>query len=291
VIRRALCSVAILLVGATVTVFVQRPTFRTSVDMVSVGVSVHQRGEPVAGLAPDDFESRDQGVPQQILDASYEKLPVDVTVALDVSDSVTGGLLDRMRAAIVQLTADLAPSDRLKLLTFNVRIRRVLDFDDNRAAADSALSLTTAGGTTALVDTLAVALMAPAPADRRHLVIVFSDGIDTASVTPRDTLLELTRYTAATATFVLPATGGVSAETPARRFYDQVADETGGLVVSMQPGDDLGPTFRRVLADFRSSYVLHFTPKGVEPGGVHALDVRVKRRGVDVRSRRSYAWR
>jgi len=269
----------------------ERPTFRGGIDMVSVGVSVHQHGQPVAGLRPQDFEVRDEGVLQEIVDATYEKLPVDVTVALDVSESVTGELLARMRAAVGQLSADLAAEDRLKLLTFNARIRRVLDFKDDRAAAPTALTVASAGGSTALLDTLAVALMAPAAPDRRHLVIVFSDGIDTASVTPRATLLDLTRYTAATATFVLPAIGGLGAEAPTRKFYDQLAAETGGLVVSMQPNDDLGPTFRRVLADFRSSYVLHFTPTNVSPGGVHTLDVRVRRRGVDVRARRAYAWR
>jgi VWFA-related protein len=269
----------------------QSPTFRSTVDMVSVGVSVHEHNAPVADLRPADFEVRDEGVPQQIVDVIYEKLPVDVTVALDVSESVTGELLDRLRAAIAQLSADLAPEDRLKLLTFNMRIRRVLDFDDNRAAAAAALDATSAGGSTALLDTLAVAMSAASPPDRRQLVIVFSDGLDTASVTPRPTVIELARHTPSTTTFVLPAGGGLGSEAPTRKFYDQLAAETGGLVVSMQPRDDLGPTFRRVLADFRASYVLHFTPKGVKPGGVHTLDVRVRRRGVDVRARRSYAWR
>jgi hypothetical protein len=45
-----------------------------------------------------------------------------------------------------------------------------------------------------------------------------------------------------------------------------------------------------MVQDFRSSYVLYFTPKGVERAGVHTLDVRVKRNGAEVRARRSYAW-
>jgi hypothetical protein len=130
--------------------------------------------------------------------------------------------------------------------------------------------------------------MAPISPDRRHLILVFSDGIDTASVTSRTTILDLVRQSAATAAFVLPASGVVRENGTTRKFYDDVAGQTGGQVVLMQPRDDLGPTFRRVLAEFRSSYVLHFTPKGVDPVGIHTLDVQVSRRGADVRARRSY---
>ena len=55
--------------------------------------------------------------------------------------------------------------------------------------------------------------------------------------------------------------------------------------------DNLGSAFRRVLDDFRASYVLYFSPHGVRRGGLHTLDVRVKRAGVDVRARRGYVWR
>ncbi len=292
---RAVVRAAMLLVLATCAVRVatqsERPTFRGGVDMVTVGVSVHEGTQPVLGLQPQDFELRDNGVVQEVTDASFEKLPIDVTVALDVSESVTGALLAQMRTAVAQLGADLGRNDRLKLLTFNMGVRRVLDFADDRAQADAALARVAPSGTTALLDALAVALTAPAPPERRPLVIVFSDGLDTASITDRPTLLDLARLGSATATLVLPASGALAAETPARKFYEQLAEETGGSVVPMRPRDDLGPTFRRVLSDFRSSYVLHFTPKGVDAGGVHTLDVRLRRRGADIRARRSYAWR
>ena len=50
---------------------------------------------------------------------------------------------------------------------------------------------------------------------------------------------------------------------------------------------------RRLLDEFRSSYVLHFVPQGVERGGFHTLTVRVTRSGgpYDVRARSGYEWR
>ena len=267
----------------------QGPTFRGGTDLVAVGVSVRDRGRPIAGLKAGDFEILDNGVAQDVLDVGYENLPIDVTVALDISESVTGAVLDQMRRAVGQLDDDLTDADRLKLLTFNMRVRRVLNFTEPRDAAPAALEHVKSGGGTSLVDTLAVALVAPSQNDRRQLVIVFSDGIDTSSVTDRATILDLARHGAATATFVLPG-GGTTLALARRDLYDQIAAETGGMVVPMEPHDDLGPTFRHVLSEFRSSYVLHFVPKGVTPGGVHTLEVRVSRKGADVRARQGYAW-
>ena len=62
-------------------------------------------------------------------------------------------------------------------------------------------------------------------------------------------------------------------------------------MVAVDPGDNLTSTFRRVLEQFRTSYVLYFTPRGVERQGSHTLEVRVKRAKVEVRARRGYVWR
>ena len=74
-------------------------------------------------------------------------------------------------------------------------------------------------------------------------------------------------------------------------MYTQLARETGGMLETVSTGDDLSSTFRRALTEFRRSYVLHFVPRDVERAGVHTIDVRVKRTGVEVRARKSYAWR
>jgi hypothetical protein len=132
------------------------------------------------------------------------------------------------------------------------------------------------------------------------LIVLFSDGEDSSSITEPGVLLEVARHTTPTVDFVLPtAPVRLAAPTVAlpqassanRMIINQVATETGGLVVPVLPGDNLTSTFRRMLDEFRSSYVLHFVPRGVERSGVHALDVRVTRPGADVRARRSYAVR
>jgi len=275
------------------------PAFRSGADVVGVEVSVRRDKRPLAGLTTADFEVRDNGVPQQVETISYERLPIDVTVALDVSASVTGPILDQLRRSVRQLQSDLTAGDRLKVVAFNMRVQRLVDFRAPAAAADSTLTSLPAAGSSAIFDTLAVALSGAQAAGRRHLIIVFTDGKDSASITTPDVLYDVAQRSTPTVAVVLAATipdQAVSTFGPTpfpsiREVYDRLAKETGGVVVSSRTDEDLTVTFRRVLSDFRSTYVLYFSPHGVDASGVHTLDVRVKQQGVEVRARHGYAAR
>lgn len=277
-------------------------TFRSGADVVSVEASVRRDKRPVTGLKITDFELLDNGVRQEISDLSYERLPIDVTVVLDVSASVTGPVLDQLRQSVRQLKADLGPRDRLKLVAFNMRVRKLADFEAPATATDAAFASLSGSGSSAIFDSVAVALTAPAPEGRRHLIVLFSDGQDSSSISDPEVLFDVARRTTPTVAIVLASAtqehaASPFARSPGRppitigRLYDQLARETGGLVVTTSPGESLASTFRRVLADFRSSYVLYFTPQGVDRGGSHTLQLRVKQEGAEVRARRGYVWR
>jgi VWFA-related protein len=277
------------------------PVFRASADVVTVEASVRRERRPVLGLTAADFELLDNGVAQEITDVNYEKLPIDVTVLLDVSASVTGSVLDELRRSLRQLRADLGARDRLRLITFDMRIRRLIDFTQSAAATDDALASLGSAGSSAVFDSLAVALTAAAPTGRRQLIMLFSDGQDSSSITDAETLLDAARRSTPTVALVLAS---ASLKRPASLvrnssklssatiggLADQIASDTGGYVVALNPGDNLTSTFRRVLEQFRTTYVLYFTPRGVERQGAHTLEVRVKRDRAEVRARRGYLW-
>ena len=276
-------------------------SFRSNTDAVSVDVSVRRGKRPVSGLKASDFEIFDNGVPQTILDIGYEKLPTDVTVLLDVSESVTGPMLNELRRGVRQLREGLESRDRLKLVTFNMRIRRLADFAGPAVSADAAFESLVGTGSSAIFDALAVALTSQRAAGRRQLIVLFSDGVDSSSVIDPPLLVDVAKRSAPTIAAVLASptrqrTATVYARSPLAvpmtvgQLSDQLANDTGGVVLTIATGDDLGSSFRRVLDDFRASYVLYFSPRGVRGGGLHTLDVRVKRDGVDVRARRGYVW-
>jgi len=278
------------------------PVFRAGADVVTVEASVRRERRAVLGLTAADFELLDNGVPQEISDVTYEKLPIDVTVLLDVSSSVTGPVLDELRRSLKQLRTDLGARDRLRVVTFDMRVRRLIDFTDPSSATDSALASVVASGSSAVFDSLAVALTAPVPAGRRQLIMLFSDGQDSSSISDAETVLDVARRSAPTVAMVLASTSTkrpASLQRTAAKLgsatiadvADQIAGDTGGYVVAINPGDNLTSTFRRVLEQFRTTYVLYFTPKGVDRQGAHTLEVRVKRAKVDVHARRGYVWR
>jgi hypothetical protein len=71
--------------------------------------------------------------------------------------------------------------------------------------------------------------------------------------------------------------------------FFQLAMETGGRILQPASDDGLAATFGQILDEFRSTYALSFTPRGVTATGLHHLDVKVTRRGdFAIRARKSY---
>jgi VWFA-related protein len=259
--------------------------------MVDVNVRT-KSGRVITGLDLADFELDDNGVRQQIATVSYGKVPIDVTVALDISQSVTGSLLNQLRSALMQIVRDLSDRDRFKLLVFNAQVARTVEFTNDVGAVERALRAVAAGGGTALFDTLGVALVSPAPADRRQLIVAFSDGTDSVSTLSPATLHKIIERTRATVSFVLlpqflRTEGAAPRLVKSDPALSRIASETGGQLLTAS-ASNLGVVFMRALDAFRSTYVLHYIPDGVERSGFHTIDVRVNRAGAVVQARRGY---
>ena len=274
-------------------------TFRATTSAVVVDASVRDAGQkPITGLTAADFRVLDNGVAQTVTEVSFGTRPIDVTIGLDISGSVTGSVLTELRIAVVRLVGDLKPDDRLRLFVFSSAMQRAIDFTTDAKAVEAAMRRTPPGGRTALYDTLSVALVTAVEPDRRQLVVFFTDGEDSGSKTTPAMLQAVAQRTRATTTFVvstmaeLPFTAGSGfAMTSSHRvnpFLIQLADATGGTVLPVETSADVAPLFKRILSDFRSSYVIFFSPTGVDRGGFHNLSVEVTRPGATVQARRSY---
>jgi VWFA-related protein len=277
-------AVIVGLAAISLQVRAQQPVFRSAADAVRVDVAVRRGGRPVTNLAASDFTIRDNGVAQPIATLSYDTLPVDVTVLLDVSGSVTGAVLDQLRRGVLDLARTLRPADRLQVWTFDVHVRPLTAFGEPLAGIDRKFAEITGGGASAVRDALAVALAAGAAPDRRQFVALFSDGQDTSSVTSSAELLEVARRTVPSVSVVL----ATPVHTQADPTYVDLTTETGGTLVSLRPTDTIGGLLRRALDQYRSSYVLTYVPTGVVPRGTHVIDVRVSRPNVEVRARKTY---
>jgi VWFA-related protein len=261
----------------------QVPTFSSRVEAVRVDVLVTERGQPVRGLKPADFEVIDNGVPQQVDLAAFDSIPLNAVLALDVSASMVGEPLAELKAAGRAVVDGLAPDDRAGLLTFShmVHVRQRLTAD--RASVRGALDASWSGGETALVDAAQAAMVLGESDVGRALVILFSDGVDTASwLAPASVLRAARRTDAVVYAVSSPGAGG----TP--KFLSELCDTTGGRLLEVESTDRLTQVLLQVLQEFRQRYVISYTPRGVSRDGWHALQVRVKNRGASVRARPGY---
>jgi Ca-activated chloride channel homolog len=260
----------------------QTPTFTSGVEVVRVDVLVTSGGIPVAGLTRNDFELLDNAVPQRIDVLASDQTPLNVVLAFDTSGSLTAERRDHLRGAATGLLDGLRASDKAGLVTFShvVVQRSTLTSDVGQVRA--ALDGLSGGGDTALADGCYAALMLGQSEPGRALVIVFSDGVDTASWLPAERVLDA----ASRADVVAYAVSVNPAATPA--FLKDLTRATGGRLYENRSTADLRDTFLQVLDEFRHRYVLTYTPKSVERAGWHRLTVRVKGRRVDIQARPGY---
>ena len=139
-------------------------------------------------------------------------------------------------------------------------------------------------------------------------MLVFSDGDDTSSWLSGQTVMEVARRndaviygvglrTASVATlgYMVDFRSGLQPDIPAvvpplllQRFLTALAEETGGKYLEAERSDRLRDVFVRILTEFRSRYLLTYTPTGVDAGGWHPIQVKLKNKRGDVTARRGY---
>ena len=278
---RRLPAAAVACAILTPALLAQQATFSSRAEAVRVDVSVTQRGRPVAGLTAHDFEVFDNGVRQELLLVDTEDIPVDLVMALDTSGSVSGDRLDDLRDASQAALGFLMPRDRAGLLTFSHEVTQQSPLTADFAALRRALDVPLDSGRTALVDAAYAALAQADGGTGRALAIMFSDGVDTASWLRAEDVIE-------TAKRLDVVMFGISTGAPKRNVLDDLADASGGDLIRIESTRELTVTLQKLMTEFRQRYLLSFTPQGVERGGWHKLEVRVKRRGHAVKARAGY---
>jgi VWFA-related protein len=171
------------------------PTFSAVARSVRVPVSVlDKRGEPVLGLASEDFQISEDGQRQQVTFFSGERRPLRIALALDVSLSMA----DKMRQvsdALSHFIDLLEPQDEILVITFSRDVDVVQDFTSDRDLLERVFSRLQPREGTALYDAAIEAIhrVASGPAESKAVVLV-TDGVDTASSASFNDLREIARH-------------------------------------------------------------------------------------------------
>jgi Ca-activated chloride channel family protein len=269
----------------------QQPLFKSAVRTVPIYATVvDSTGRLVPDLQREDFTILDNGKPADVTLFSNESQPFTAVVMLDTSASMTANLKLLNRAA-EQFLLRLLPVDRAQVGAFNDKIQLSGTFTNDRDELIASLDDLYFGNPTRLNDAIAASLDALQGIEGRRVILVFTDGEDTASRTSFRDVQERARDEE-----VMVYAIGLESEyfngvrlvrSRPSRDLRRIAEDTGGGYFELQRTADLAPTFTRVAQELRSQYLLGLTPAALD-GKVHRLELKVGRAGLSVRARRSY---
>ena len=149
-----------------------------------------------------------------------------------------------------------------------------------RSTDHDALSAFDVGNPTKLYDGVAASLDALSPITGRKIILVFSDGDDTASRITFDTVLARARDDEVIVYAIGLESSYFNGERIVRtrpaKDLKKIAEATGGGYLELTKTADLTPTFGRVVEELRSQYLL-----GIPPSAplrrTHQLEVRLSR--------------
>jgi len=271
----------------------QGPTFKSGTQVVSLFVTVADAQKRlVPDLAQEAFEIFDNDKPQPITYFDNSIHPITVVMMLDTSGSMTL-TIDLLKQAAEQFLIRLLPDDKAKVGAFNDKIQISAQFSNNRDELITAAKDLDYGNGTRLWDAVSMALDELKTVDGRRVILVFTDGDDTASkMSSLGTVIERARadevmiYAIGLESNYMGPNGRMIKTRPDRGLR-KIADETGGGYFELERTADLAPTFTRVAQELHSQYVLGFTPTQLD-GRVHKLTVKLKQAGLTARARRSY---
>jgi VWFA-related protein len=259
---------------------------RVRTDAVLVPVIVTRAGQFVRGLKRQDFEIAEDGVRQPIAAMANEDGPLDLVLAIDVSGSMEPSL-DEVKAAVKRLLSKLRPGDAVTLVGFNDSLFLAAEREQDQRARERAVDLLTAWGGTALYDATVRAIDLVSREWGRKGIVIFSDGEDRSSLTPREAAAR--RVQESDAMLYTVGFGRGATEPELQRGLQDFARATGGRAFFPKSAAALDDAFDEIVAELAHQYVLSYSLAKLDHDDRwRTISVQVRGGKYDVRARRGY---
>jgi Ca-activated chloride channel family protein len=292
--------------------------------LVQVPVVVSERGgRYVSDLSRDEFTVFEDGVKQSIELFGAVEEPFSVALLLDSSGS-TEAALEQIKSAAMAFLSSLRPHDRVMIISFNDSVEVLSELTNDTRKLEAAVRSIKSGEFTQAYEAVYTAVwekLRDIPG--RKAVIVFSDGIDTASseisledtldavIETEDIIVYPIRYAtredterkmearlraslnsdsqALTAKLDESRRELDRAYRGADEYLQQLADMSGGIVERADKLGDLKAALGRIAEELRHQYLLGYYPTNKQKDDKsRRIAVRVSRQGLTVRARPAY---
>lgn len=258
---------------------------RVDVNLVMVDATVKTKaGQIMANLKKEDFELREDGVPQKIDIFSRDELPLSVALVLDLSDSI-GPFLGPLREAANTALSALKPEDEVALFTFSTEAELRVPFTKDKSLLAQQINAFKVGGATNINDGIFVAAqyLLNAPQKGRKVIILISDdvGTDAGGQGTRDIVTETIAADSVLYNLKIPGYNP-----PGTLFYagmvqglvniHKVVEQTGGEIFNVPDVAHLDTVFRALIDRIKTRYTVgYYTEANGANGKPHKLDVRL----------------
>lgn len=235
---------------------------------------VDASGRPVLGVGPSGWELLEDGKPVKALSVGSvvnAQEPLNVVLAVDTSGSMAGRAIEDAKAAAVTFVQNLGGADKAAVISFADQPTVVQPLTSNRDELARAISGLRAAGETALYDgLLAAAQLVAGQQSGRRVVILLSDGEDTASKTKAEVAIAGVQQAGAPVFTV-----GLGNQID-RNALNGLAVGTGGVALYAPSSADLRQTYANIADQLRNQYALTFVSSLPADNARHALLVRAR---------------
>src|SRR5690349_14518513 len=292
--RTILFLLVVLCINVVVVVAQDDDVIRVNTDLVVLNITVTDKaGQYVKGLKASDFKVYEDGVEVQtnmIASFSLQESPYAAVVLLDSSGSMEARF-SLARSAAIRFLDGLRPEDVAAVYRFDSKVERVQEFSGGRDLAPIAYAIHAKGMTT-LNDAIVEASksLAERP-EQRKAIVVLSDGMDTFSKASSEKAVESALAIGATIYAVDMSSLDIagSARQQSAASLRGFAEKTGGRFVATPGGPAMRDAFTQIADELGHQYTIAYRPLNKKHDGKwHALEVKVAREDLTVRTRKGY---
>ena len=215
---------------------------KVSVDVVQVTAVVNDGNRFVKGLPKTAFRITEDGVPQTISHFSNEGSPLELVVAVDVSQSMAPNM-PQLKNAVRKFLGALGPKDQVTLAAFNDNLFTLAKRETVAAQRLRAVDRLAPWGGTALYDVIVRGVQLLSKQPGRRVLVVFSDGDDRSSHATIANVEASMRST--DTTLFMVALGRGAREAQLRSGVQRLITLSGGRGLFVEKSENLESRLRR----------------------------------------------